>query len=591
VALFSVPLVVALGVLRSPRWYPLLDLAQTEMRVRDVSGGHPPLIGLPGRIGFLADQGSHPGPLSFYALWPVYRLFGATSWALEVASASLHLLAVGTTLWMARRRGGTVLMVGVAAALVVLARAYGPSLLAEAWNPYLPVLAWVVFLVAVWSVLCDDLPTLPVAVVAGSFCAQTHISYLGLVGGLATVTVLVVVLAVVASRRDPGRRRTVLRWTGLSALAAVVIWLPPVIDQLTARNGNLTKLWDHFSDPTEEAIGFGRGLRLLMVRLNPLGLLDRDLYAVRDGRVAVILGVALLVVWAASVVVAWRLRHRALLRLDAVLGVALLLGLASTARIFGFVWYYLSLWGWGVATLMTVAVGWTVAAALATRPGGAGPGLRRAGAVGLAVVVVAGLVSLTVDATSATTATNSSVELSRMMGRLAPPTIDAIESGDVPGGGPDGRYVVSWNDPLGVGAQGYGLLLELERRGIDVGALPPHRAGTRLHRILDPDEATGEVHLSVGEDVEVWRADPEAVEVAFVEPRDRAEREEYERLRAQSIDALRRAGLDDLVPNVDANVIILATDPRVPPHLQRVFVRMVALGLPTAVFVAPPTSA
>ena len=93
--LLAIPLAVALAVLRSPRWYPLLDLAQTEMRVRDVSGGHPPLIGLPGRIGTLADQGSHPGPLSFWALWPFYELFGATSWALQVASASLHLIAAG----------------------------------------------------------------------------------------------------------------------------------------------------------------------------------------------------------------------------------------------------------------------------------------------------------------------------------------------------------------------------------------------------------------------------------------------------------------------------------------------------------------
>ena len=36
----GLPLAVALGVLHSPRWYPLLDLAQTELRVRDVGNGH-----------------------------------------------------------------------------------------------------------------------------------------------------------------------------------------------------------------------------------------------------------------------------------------------------------------------------------------------------------------------------------------------------------------------------------------------------------------------------------------------------------------------------------------------------------------------
>src|SRR6267154_727352 len=77
-AVLAFPLIVALVELRRPHWYPLLDMAQTEIRVRDISTGHPPLIGLAGRIGpFGPNGGSHPGPLSFYALWPVWRLSAA----------------------------------------------------------------------------------------------------------------------------------------------------------------------------------------------------------------------------------------------------------------------------------------------------------------------------------------------------------------------------------------------------------------------------------------------------------------------------------------------------------------------------------
>ncbi|MEJ7583532.1 MAG: hypothetical protein WKF43_05445 [Acidimicrobiales bacterium] len=32
----AIPLAVAVGVLRQPQWYPLSDIAQTELRVRDV---------------------------------------------------------------------------------------------------------------------------------------------------------------------------------------------------------------------------------------------------------------------------------------------------------------------------------------------------------------------------------------------------------------------------------------------------------------------------------------------------------------------------------------------------------------------------
>ena len=70
-ALLALPLIVALAVLAQKRWYPILDLAMTEIRVRDVASSHPPLIGLVGRIGPLGRQGSHPGPMSFWALrWP-----------------------------------------------------------------------------------------------------------------------------------------------------------------------------------------------------------------------------------------------------------------------------------------------------------------------------------------------------------------------------------------------------------------------------------------------------------------------------------------------------------------------------------------
>src|SRR5437660_11861356 len=87
VAVLSIPLVIALVVLHQPRWYPLLDWAQTEIRVRDVISSHPPLIGLAGRIGPVGvNGGSHPGPLSFYALWPFWRLVGAAALRLRVGT-------------------------------------------------------------------------------------------------------------------------------------------------------------------------------------------------------------------------------------------------------------------------------------------------------------------------------------------------------------------------------------------------------------------------------------------------------------------------------------------------------------------------
>src|SRR6476469_5029202 len=121
-AVVGLPLVVAAVALHGRHWYPVLDLAMTEFRVRDVFGPHTPLIGLPGRIGEYPNQGSHPGPLSFYLLAPPFRLLGSSPWALEVGAIVVHLGAIATALWIGWRRRGRLGVAAVGAVLVVAIR-------------------------------------------------------------------------------------------------------------------------------------------------------------------------------------------------------------------------------------------------------------------------------------------------------------------------------------------------------------------------------------------------------------------------------------------------------------------------------------
>jgi len=366
-AVLAFPLLVALVELRRPHWYPLLDMAQTEIRVRDVFSAHPPLIGLAGRIGpFGPNGGSHPGPLSFYALWPVWKVFGGSSYGMYASTVVLDIVALGLALWMALRRGGRTLLLAIAAVLAVLTRAYGAFLLTLPWNPYLPVLWWFVFVLAVWSVLADDHAMLPVLVFAGSMCLETHISYLGLVGGLVLATAIVVGYRSFTRVGHAARRTTARRWAGGSVALGVVLWIPPVIDQFAHSPGNLGVIRDYFSHPPDPTIGPHRGLGVLLAQLDPWKLLTHTL--VHDGGALEVTGsrvpgAILLLVFAASVYAAWRLRHGLLLRLDAVLVVALGLGFVSAARILGTVWFYLLLWAWGLAALMLFAIANSISAA------------------------------------------------------------------------------------------------------------------------------------------------------------------------------------------------------------------------------------
>ena len=582
VVLLALPLAVALGVLREPTWHPTDDLAQTELQVRDVGTGHPPLVGLAGRLGALDRQGSHPGPISFWALWPFYQLFGARAWALQAAAVSLHVLALATALWIAHRRGGLRLVLAVAAVLALLARAYGTVILTEAWNPYLPVMWWLVFVLAVWSIVSDDPPMLPVAVFAGSFCMQTHLPYLGLAAGLlAGAVAFAFVRACRGRREEPGGLRRLVTWTLLAAAAGIVLWLPPVIEELTRAPGNLSVVRHELMHPPQPPIGARQGLELLLVHLNPWKLVAKQPRATAG---ALLPGLALLLAWGAAVVVAWRSRHRPLLRLHAVLGGGLLLSAVSLSRIHGFVWYYLVLWAWGITAFMLLAIGWTASLVVARRlESAARARLASAGSVALVAVVIVSTASFTVDAARAE---DPAPRLSTTLGKLVPPTADALARRSP--NGRNGRYLVTWFDPVSIGAQGFGLLNELERRGFHVGARKIFLAGVRSHRVLDPADAAAEVHLSVGSDIAIWRARPGAREVAYVDPRSPAERAEFERLRREAIDGLQAAGLLTLVPAVDNSLFTTILDSRVPDRPRLLMTRMRDLGLPTAVFVAPP---
>jgi hypothetical protein len=589
-AVLALPVVIATIAVRSPRWYPLIDLAQIEMRVRDVGVRHPPLVGLGGRIFGLDTQGSHPGPLSFYVLAPVYRLLGSSAWALQASAAALNVAAIAATVWAAQRRWGVRGALLIAAALALAMRVWGTTVLVYPWNPYMPVLFWMLFLVCVWGVLCDDLALLPVAVLAGSLCAQTHIPYLGMVGALLAATAVSLALAYRRAGR-PGTfpsRRSIVRWSVAGAALGALAWLPVFAEQLGGHPGNLGVIVDSFRHAEDPAIGLGRAWDLLVEHLNPLRLVQGDRVSVPVARWP---GLALLVAWAASVVAALRLRDRTLLRLHLVVGAALVLGLVSISRILGVAWFYLTLWAFGTAALVLAAVVATAAAAVAVPLARRGD---RTGAESLAwlppvALAVAVLWPTLALARAAPDTEDADARVSAELAQVVQPTVDAIDDGKVPGG-PGGTFMLTWVDPVNLGGQGMGLLLELERRGYDAGAPASARLAVRDHRVVTGAEADAEIHVATGVPANAMAAErPGSRRIAFHDPRSGTQRAQYDALRADVIDRLEEEGLDDLVPLVDENFYRLAGDERTPDDVQRPLYFMGRMPQPLGVYTWIPS--
>lgn len=570
IPLLAGPLLVAVIVQRSPGWYPSLELAETELHVRDVGTGDTPATGLIGRLGPPEARGSHPGPAAFYALAPVYRLLGSSPGALQASTAVTHLAAVAVALWISHRRGGNGLLLLTAALLAALLRAYGAEILTEPWSPYVPVLWWVVVILAVWSVIDGDVALLPVAVAAGSLCVQSHISYAGLVAGLGAAAVVVML----------ARRRQPVPWPAVAVVVGAAMWLPPALDQLFG-DGNASVVMRTFTDPPGPPIGVRRGVELVLAELDPFRLLAGRV----SGKVGAdpsgwpVAGLALIAAWAASWLLARRLGHRSLGRLHLTLGLALVLAAASASRIHGPTWRWLLLWASGLTALLLVAMVWTAALVLIDRR----PSLRGAGVAALAVLTIGSALALTVDATQAEP---DDLKSSRAVAELVPEVMDGID-------GHDGRLLVTWTDPVGIigDAVGFGLVNELDRRGVPIGISPALRLRAAPHLTLERSEAAAVLILATGDAITEMDADAQAERIAFHDPRSPDQRSRQAELLREIDEAMLELGLDELRSFLDTSFFgafyVAQNDPAVPAPLIEKMREVLAMGAPSAVFLKP----
>ncbi len=575
------PLLVAAVVLAFRPWHPTLDLAMTELRVRDVGGRQTPLIGLPGRIGDFPDQGSHPGPWSFWLIRPFHLLSGGRSWGMELGSAALNLAAATGALVIARRVGGTRVQLAVAAVLAVAIRGYGLSVLTHPWNPYFPLFLWLVVLLATWSVLSGDHRMALVVVVVGSIAAQTHVPYL-----LPAIGMSALALGALIARRA--------LWPAFASVgAAAFFWLPAGIDQIRREPGNISMLIDHFTGDTDEAtIGVVSGTGVFLRHLD-LPRAAFEMFRSSDaflevsgetGGVAVG-GVLVFASWIAAFAVAVRRHHLPLIRLNAVLALALVIGWFSMTRIFGKIWFYLTLWAWGTALLVLVSIVWTAYVIVSDRVDRMSLDVWSQRLLGAAIVVPT-VMSLAAAATLQVPEEN----LSKGLGGVLDDTEQAIRNGVGEAVGPNGRYVVFWQDVNFIGAQGYGLVNELERRGLDVGVHNTWRVPVTPQRVLPQGTYDAEVHIVSGNFIDEWRTRFGYEEVAFFDPRTAEEAADFDRLRERVLVRFDELGRPDLAEILDVNLFGVSLDPDLPDDVVDDLDDMLLLTAPVAVFIAPAGS-
>jgi hypothetical protein len=301
----------------------------------------------------------HPGPLYFYVLDAWSLLFGNGTVGLVLGATAINVVAAAGILYLAHRRGGRALLVWASLLLTAYLVAIEPIPF-DIWNPSVTLLAFVVVLLLAWSVTCGDWWTAPWLALVASFAVQTHV---GLAPGVAAALGFALVVPVWRQRqrgaplRDDERRARD-RAVAVSVAVAFVAWLPPLIEELTGREGNLTALYHFFTSPgSPHSVSEGirtTGLQAtLMVRsvFEPISLRV-------DGQQGLFLAaLASAMVFAVVVVLARKARAGDALVLLALVTVELLVGAYSVTRIVGPIQFYLVQWISAVGFLLWLAAG------------------------------------------------------------------------------------------------------------------------------------------------------------------------------------------------------------------------------------------
>jgi hypothetical protein len=185
----------------------------------------------------------HPGPLYFYLCVPFYDLSREHGLALNAAAFAINIAALGVIAWCAVRYAGRAFVLSLLVAFGVLLWRV-PALMVSAWNPHVIVLPCAALIVMAAVVASGRLSLLPALVFTGSFLVQTHIA-------LVPCTLAIAGAALIAALWGQWRERAAWRWIAAAAVTGAIVWIPPIVEQLTTADGNLSQLARFFLTPDE----------------------------------------------------------------------------------------------------------------------------------------------------------------------------------------------------------------------------------------------------------------------------------------------------------------------------------------------------
>lgn len=542
VALAAAPLAAAVAR-AGTGWLALQDSASIVLRSRDVLTARTPLLGMPTTLSeALGEPVHHLGPMGFWPSGLASALVDHRA-APMVATALVNLVAVAAIVLIAGRLGGRPAAALAAASVAVTSWSLRDEILIDPLNPYAGHLPLAAFLVAMAAVTAGATWALPVAVLVGSYAAQSHVS---LVIPIAAVVVGAAVVGGVAARRAAGGAGGPAGWRGVlrphrrpviaALVVAAICWWPVLLDLLFGQQ-NLWRVARAGGGMPGDQLGAAGAWRVVARAVTtPVWLVDDRLAADLVAPVGAARQLLAVAVLAGAAALAWRGRRR-----HPAIAAALLTSLTALAgggwaltkipdNVFNLYALPNYLWLWPVTALLFVAL-------LAAAVGEARERWSRSHdadlpGIGRATVAAAGAVAL-LAAVGAVAGPGPRIDNNVRFGS----TTTALAEQVAARLDPDVNHLVEVEPGVNEEFVPLGLALELERRGLTV-TLPRRFSGAVGEHRTDDAPPIG-ARLQVVQALEIGAVPDDADVLAVVEP-DRTARQAFDRV------------VDEILAEVDA---------------------------------------
>jgi hypothetical protein len=329
----ALPTAMACVRLLRARWLPIGDNGYFAVRARDVLTEHHPLLGAwSSGSQVVGVDVNNLGPIQLDLLWPFVKVLGLGPGTIVGVTLVNALCAAGVAVVAHRRAGAVGAWLGAATA-AALSWTLGTELLVEPRQHHALVLPFLLCLVLAWALADGDIAVLPVAALAATYVAQTHLTFLVPLAAVGVVAVGALVRRRRLARRDHPDDRPAIRGPVITtAVLLVLMWLQTAVEELQGGQGNVSSVWEAARAETAQ-FGVSGGTRTMASILRPFGgwlppgFVDFDPnHPELSGGPAAVTLVLVALALVALVVVAVRRRDRTMGSLLLVVGAALASG-------------------------------------------------------------------------------------------------------------------------------------------------------------------------------------------------------------------------------------------------------------------------